>query len=68
MYGQELVKQLIVLGCPHLGVTSTNMSGQQYLKSLYMMSFQVCLCGWVGVGMWQGVIEAWRVSRLRRLF
>lgn len=50
MYGRDLVKQLIVMGLPHLGISSTNMSGQQYMKSLYIMSFQVrllvlvCVC------------------------
>jgi hypothetical protein len=42
MYGQELVEQLIVMGLPHVGVSSTNMSGKQYMRSLYIMTFQVC--------------------------
>jgi pimeloyl-ACP methyl ester carboxylesterase len=41
MYGQDLVKQLIVLGLPHLGISSTNMNPSQNMKSLYIMTFQV---------------------------
>lgn len=40
MYGQELVKQLIVMGLPHMGISSTNMRWQQSIKSLYMLNFQ----------------------------
>lgn len=40
LYGQELVERLIVMGLPHLGISSTNMSGRQYMKSLYIMTFQ----------------------------
>jgi pimeloyl-ACP methyl ester carboxylesterase len=41
MYGADLVEKLIVLGLPHVGISSTNMVPQQYLRSLYIMSFQV---------------------------
>jgi pimeloyl-ACP methyl ester carboxylesterase len=41
LYGQGLVKRLVVLGLPHIGVSTLNMSGAQYKRSLYMMSFQV---------------------------
>jgi pimeloyl-ACP methyl ester carboxylesterase len=41
MYGSDLIKQLIVLGLPHLGISSTNMNTSQYLKSSYIMTFQV---------------------------
>lgn len=40
MYGSELIDRLVVIGLPHLGISSTNMSGSQYVKSLYMMTFQ----------------------------
>lgn len=46
MFGQELVKQLIVMGLPHMGISSTNMGWQQSIKSLYMLNFQVrCFMG-----------------------
>lgn len=41
MYGQDLVKQLIVMGLPHLGISSTNMNLSQNIKSSYIMTFQV---------------------------
>ncbi len=45
LYGQELVDKLIVMGLPHLGVSSTNTLMKQYMRSLYIMTFQVCqLC------------------------
>jgi pimeloyl-ACP methyl ester carboxylesterase len=54
MYGSELIDRLIVIGLPHLGISSTNMNNAQYVRSLYMLTFQVggngvLLIGWVGL-------------------
>lgn len=40
MYGSELIDRLIVIGLPHLGISSTNMNNAQYVRSLYMLTFQ----------------------------
>lgn len=50
MYGSDLIKQLIVLGLPHLGISSTNMNPSQYTKSLYIMTFQVGAGPYLGLG------------------
>jgi pimeloyl-ACP methyl ester carboxylesterase len=41
MYGKELINKLIVMGLPHVGISSTNMSGAQQKRSLYILNFQV---------------------------
>jgi hypothetical protein len=41
LYGKQLIKQLVVMGLPHTGVAALNLSAAQYVRSLYMLSFQV---------------------------
>lgn len=41
MFGSSIIRRLVVMAAPHMGVASTNMSAGQYVKSLYILSFQV---------------------------
>lgn len=64
MYGSELIDRLVVIGLPHLGISSTNMSGSQYVKSLYMLTFQVCVGGGVLSPGWCGATVTVVCSKL----